>query len=47
MEASQEEQKGVAEVAKATLEKLPFNTYREYFDDSYKVGACFGMLKWM
>jgi hypothetical protein len=43
MEASQEEQKGVAEVAKATAEKLPFTTYREYFDDSYKVGACYGM----
>jgi len=39
MEASQEEQKGGAEVAKPTVEKLPFTTYREYFDDSYKVGA--------
>ena len=39
MEASQEEQKGVGEVPKPTVEKLPFTTYREYFDDSYKVGA--------
>ena len=44
MEASQEEQKGVVEVAKAIAEKLPFTTYREYFDDSYKVGTCFGMI---
>jgi hypothetical protein len=39
MEASQEEQKGVDEVPKPAVEKLPFTTYREYFDDSYKVGA--------
>lgn len=44
MEASQEEQKGVAEVAKPIVEKLPFTTYREYFDDSYKVGAFYGKL---
>jgi hypothetical protein len=47
MEASQEEEKGGVEVAKATVEKLPFTTYREYFDDSYKVSFCIGMLKWM
>ena len=34
MEGAQEEQKVVAPV-----EKLPFTTYREYFDDSYKVRA--------
>ena len=44
MEASQEEQKVVAEVANPIVEKLPFTTYREYFDDSYKVGACCVML---
>ena len=40
MEASQEEQKGGIETVKPIVEKLPFTTYREYFDDSYKVGAC-------
>jgi len=37
MEASQQPVEEQKEAAPTTTERLPFNTYREYFDDSYKV----------
>ena len=37
MESTSDSQSIVQEQPKITTEKLPYKTYKEYFDDSYKV----------